>query len=54
MAKRYGIWSIKTKGWVCDGTYAVCTYPTKKAAKAAIKADLVHEKDYLPKLRKER
>lgn len=55
MSTRYGIWSIKTKGWVyeqpswADGRAITSTYKTKRAAAKAIKTDLVHEKDYVVK-----
>ena len=56
--KKYGIWSIVTKGWVfeCPSWNGwkpiISTYRTKKAAKAAIRDDMVHEKDYAVKVMK--
>ncbi len=49
--KLWGIWSIKTNGWVSTTTVGLktpqnCTYTTKRAATADIKLCLVHEKDY--------
>ena len=51
MSKLYGIWSLKTKGWVFTTTVGLktpqnCTYTTKAAAKADLKLCMVHEKDY--------
>lgn len=54
--KKYGIWSIQTKGWVYESPSwngwkpLISSYRTKKAAKAAIRADMVHEKDYTVKV----
>lgn len=47
MSKRYGIWSIKTKGWVFHQARSTdCVFKTKRAAARVIKDDLVREQDY--------
>ena len=49
MSKLWGIWSIKTKGWVHNtrhGHDTSCTYKLKREAAADIKLCMVHEKDY--------
>ncbi len=50
--KRFGIWSVKTKGWLYtqpswnNWKPIDCVFKTKVEANRTIKNDLVHEKDY--------